>query len=636
MEPIAYTAANGWLGTFWLLIAIPLASSAVLLLLGKRADRWGHWLGVLSVATSFVLGLTYFFTLRGLENRSGVELKLWDYIGVGDFKVDLGLLFDPLSAMFVLLITGVGSLIHLYAVGYMEHDPGRRRFFGYFNLFIAAMLLLVLGNNYVMLYFGWEGVGLASYLLISFWYGRPSAATAGKKAFLMNRVGDAGLAIAIFMMFAYLGTVGYAEVANGVHKLSSGVVLTMALLLLLGAAGKSGQFPLQAWLPDAMEGPTPVSALIHAATMVTAGVYLIGRSHPIFDANSTAQTVVVAVGALTLLMGCIIGAAKDDIKRVLAWSTVSQIGYMFLGVGLGGAAYALALIHLLAHGFFKAGMFLGAGSVMHGMHDQVDIRRFGGLWKYMKITWITFMLGWLAIIGFPGLSGFFSKEPIIVAAFEREDWTAWLFGGAALLGAGLTAFYMTRLFWLTFHGPKRWTDDIRHPHESPKIMTIPLILLALGSVASGYLLSTSVPEWLVPVYGGERAEHEPVMSHTLITILSIVLTFAGAGLAIALFNKGTALQEEPAGPLVTAARKNLYTDSFNEAVFEAPGRYLTRALVYIDNRGIDGLVNGLAAGVGGGSGRLRRAQTGFVRSYALSILGGAVLVVAAMLAVTFG
>ncbi|WP_327007023.1 NADH-quinone oxidoreductase subunit L [Dactylosporangium sp. NBC_01737] len=636
MEPIAYTAANGWLGTFWLLPAIPLASAAALLLLGKRADRWGHWLGVLSVAASFVLGLTYFFTLRGLENRSGVELKLWDYIGVGDFKVDLGLLFDPLSAMFVLLITGVGSLIHLYAVGYMDHDPGRRKFFGYFNLFVAAMLLLVLGNNYVMLYFGWEGVGLASYLLISFWYLKPSAATAGKKAFLMNRVGDAGFAIAIFMMFAYLGTVDYAGVFNGVHKLSSGVVLTMALLLLLGAAGKSGQFPLQAWLPDAMEGPTPVSALIHAATMVTAGVYLIARSHPIFDANSTAQTVVVAVGALTLLMGCIIGAAKDDIKRVLAWSTVSQIGYMFLGVGLGGAAYALALIHLLAHGFFKAGMFLGAGSVMHGMHDQVDIRRFGGLWKYMKITWITFMCGWLAIIGIPPLSGYFSKEPIIAAAFERGDWTSWLFGGAALLGAGLTAFYMTRLFVLTFHGPERWTDDIRHPHESPKIMTIPLILLAIGSLGAGYLLSTSVPEWLTPVYGSEHTEHEPVLNHTLITVLSIAVTLAGAGLAAALFRNGTALAEEPAGALVTAARKNLYTDSFNEAVFEAPGRYLTRALVYLDNRGIDGLVNGLAAGIGGGSGRLRRAQTGFVRSYALSILGGAVLVVAAMLAVTFG
>jgi NADH-quinone oxidoreductase subunit L len=636
VEPIAFSAASGWLGSFWLLPTIPLASAAVLLLLGKRADRWGHWLGVLSVAASFVLGLTYFFTLRGLENRSGVEIKLWDYIGVGTFHVDLGLLFDPLSAMFVLLITGVGSLIHLYAVGYMEHDPGRRKFFGYFNLFIAAMLLLVLGNNYVMLYFGWEGVGLASYLLISFWYLRPSAATAGKKAFLMNRVGDAGFAIAIFMMFAYLGTVDYAKVFNGVHSLGSGPVLAIALLLLLGAAGKSGQFPLQAWLPDAMEGPTPVSALIHAATMVTAGVYLIARSHPIFDASPDAQTVVVAVGALTLLIGCIIGCAKDDIKRVLAWSTVSQIGYMFLGVGLGGAAYALALIHLLAHGFFKAGMFLGAGSVMHGMHDQTDIRRFGGLWKYMKITWVTFGLGWLAIIGIPPLSGFFTKEPIITAAFEREGWQGWLFGGAALLGAGLTAFYMTRLFVLTFHGPKRWTEDIKHPHESPAVMTIPLIILAVGSVAAGGLLATSVPDWLTPVYGSEHPEPARHLNELFMGIIGVVVVLIGAGLSWALFRKGTALAEEPAGPLVTAARRNLYTDSFNEIVFEAPGRYLTRALVYLDNRGIDGLVNGLAAGVGGGSGRLRRAQTGFVRSYALSILGGAVLIVAATLAVRFG
>jgi len=636
VETIAYSAATGWLGTFWLLPVIPLASAAVLLLLGKRADRWGHWLGVLSVAASFVLALTYFFALRGMENRDGVEIKLWDYIGVGSFHVDLGLLFDPLSAIFVLLITGVGSLIHLYAVGYMDHDPGRRRFFGYFNLFIAAMLLLVLGNNYVMLYFGWEGVGLASYLLISFWYLRPSAATAGKKAFLMNRVGDAGFAIAIFLMFAYVGTVNYADVFNNVKGLSSGVVLAMALLLLLGAAGKSGQFPLQAWLPDAMEGPTPVSALIHAATMVTAGVYLIARSHPIFDASPDAQTVVVAVGALTLLIGCIIGCAKDDIKRVLAWSTVSQIGYMFLGVGLGGAAYALALIHLLAHGFFKAGMFLGAGSVMHGMNDQTDIRRFGGLWKYMKITWVTFGLGWLAIIGIPPLSGFFSKEPIITAAFEREGWTGWLFGGAALLGAGLTAFYMTRLFVLTFHGPERWTEDIKHPHESPKVMTIPLIILAVGSVAAGGLLATSVPDWLTPVYGSEHPEPARHLNEALMTIVGVVVVLIGAGLSWALFRRGTALVEEPAGPVVTAARNNLYTDAFNEVVFEAPGRYLTRALVYLDNRGIDGLVNGLAAGVGGGSSRMRRAQTGFVRSYALSILGGAVLVVAATLAVRFG
>ncbi|MEW2441475.1 NADH-quinone oxidoreductase subunit L [Micromonospora marina] len=625
------------LGTVWLLVAIPLVSAAILLLLGKRADRWGHWLGVGAIGAAFVLGLTYFLQLRGLENKQ-VELSLWDFMAVGDLRVDFGLLFDPLAAVFVLLITGVGFLIHLYAVEYMAHDAGRRLFFAYFNLFVAAMLLLVLGNNYVMLYFGWEGVGLASYLLISFWYGRPSAATAGKKAFLMNRVGDAGLAIGIFIMFAMLGTTQYDEVFNGVGSLTSTTVLVLGLLLLLGAAGKSGQFPLQAWLPDAMEGPTPVSALIHAATMVTAGVYLIARSNAIFSANETLQLVVVSVGALTLLMGCIIGAAKDDIKRVLAWSTVSQIGYMFLGVGLGGGAYALAIVHLLAHGFFKANMFLGAGSVMHGMNDQVDIRRFGGLSKYMKVTWLTFMMGWLAIIGMFPFSGYFSKEPIIVAAFEREGWTAWLFGMAALLGAGLTAFYMTRLFVLTFHGPKRWTEDIEHPHESPKLMTVPLILLAVGSVGAGFLLATSVPDWLSATNGlaAESGEHAPVLAHWLLTALSLLVTVLGAGLAWFLFRAGTATEPQPAGVVVTAARRNLYTDAFNEAVFEKPGIFLTRALVFLDNRGVDGLVNGLAAAVGGGSGRLRRLQTGFVRSYATSILTGALLVVAAFLAVQAG
>ncbi|SDT72594.1 NADH-quinone oxidoreductase subunit L [Actinoplanes derwentensis] len=637
-QTVEFAPAAGVLSNIWLLVAIPLASAAILLLLGKRADKWGHWLGVASVAASFVLGLIFFLSLAGLEDgRRSAELSLWDFIVVGDLKVDFGLLFDPLAGVFVLLITGVGSLIHLYAVGYMEHDPGRRRFFAYFNLFVSAMLLLVLGNNYVMLYFGWEGVGLASYLLISFWYTKPSAATAGKKAFLMNRVGDAGLAIGIFLMFTELGSTQYADVFNGVDSLAAGTVLVMGILLLLGACGKSGQFPLQAWLPDAMEGPTPVSALIHAATMVTAGVYLIARSNPIFSANTTLQLIVVSIGALTLLIGCVIGSAKDDIKRVLAWSTVSQIGYMFLGVGLGGGAYALAIVHLLAHGFFKANMFLGAGSVMHGMHDQVDIRRFGGLSKHMKITWLTFGTGWLAIIGIPPLSGYFSKEPIIAAAFEREVvWEAWVFGMAALIGAGLTAFYMTRLFVLTFHGPARWTEDNQHPHESPAIMTIPLILLAVGSVGAGFLLSTSVPDWLTPVLGASEGEAHGVLSHTVITILSLVVTVLGAGLAWAIFRKGTALEPQPAGVLVTAARRNLYTDAINEAVFERPGIYLTRALVFLDNRGIDGLVNGIAAGVGGGSGRLRRLQTGFVRSYAMSILTGAMLVVGAFLAIQLG
>jgi len=630
---VEYAHATGVLSGIWLLVAIPLVSAGILLLLGKRANKWGHWLGVLSVAASFVLGMIFFISLRNLGGNRAVEQSLFDYIMVGRLHVDFGLLFDPLSGVFVLLITGVGSLIHLYAVGYMEHDPGRRRFFGYFNLFIAAMLMLVLGNNYVMLYLGWEGVGLASYLLIAFWFNRPSAATAGKKAFLMNRVGDAGLVLGIFLMFATLGTTKFDEVFNGVGRLSSSTILIMGLLLLLGACGKSGQFPLQAWLPDAMEGPTPVSALIHAATMVTAGVYLIARSNLIFSANTTLQLVVVSVGAITLLMGCIIGAAKDDIKRVLAWSTVSQIGYMFLGVGLGRGAYALALVHLLSHGFFKANMFLGAGSVMHGMDDQVNIRRFGGLWRYMRITWLTFMTGWLAIIGLFPFSGFFSKEPIIAAAFEREDWTGWLFGMAALIGAGLTAFYMTRLFVLTFHGPKRWTEDIHEPHESPPIMTVPLVLLALGSIVAGGLMAGPVPRWLSPVLGRQETPIEPVLQHWAITTLSLVVTVVGVGVAWALFRNGTALEEQPAGVLVTAARRNLYTDTFNEIVFERPGIYLIRALVYLDNKGIDGLVNGIAASVGGSSGRLRRLQTGFVRSYALSMLTGALLVLGAFLAI---
>ncbi len=637
--------ATGALSGAWLLVAIPLASAAILLLAGRRADRWGHLLGVASIGVSFVLGLVYFFALRGLSGSRAAELKLWTFIDSGSLKISFGLLYDPLSAIFVLLITGVGFLIHVYAVGYMSHDAGRRRFFGYFNLFAAAMLMLVLGNNFVMTFLGWEGVGLASYLLIAFWYDRPSAATAGKKAFLMNRVGDAGFVIAIFLMFATFGSVNFTDVFAGVSggAASSGTVLALGLLLLLGACGKSGQFPLQAWLPDAMEGPTPVSALIHAATMVTAGVYLIARANPIFSASTAAQTVVVCVGALTLLIGSIIGCAKDDIKRVLAYSTVSQIGYMFLGVGLGGAAYALAIIHLLAHGFFKAGLFLGAGSVMHGMHDQTDIRRFGGLWRYMRITWATFGLGYLAIIGIPPLSGYFSKDPIIEAAFNRPGWTGWLFGSAALLGAGLTAFYMTRLFVLTFHGPKRWTHQpgevtTHTPHESPPVMTIPLILLALGSLAAGALMATPVRDWLDPTFGvAKGVEAESVhLGRWPVTGLTLAVVLIGVGVGWALFRSGTALVEAPAGPLVTAARKNLYADTINEAVFEKPGVLLTRVLVYLDNRGIDGLVNGLAASVGGGSGRLRRTQTGFVRTYALSMLGGALLVVAAMLAVTFG
>jgi NADH-quinone oxidoreductase subunit L len=638
---VEYTAASGALSTSWLLIALPLAGAAVLLLLGRRADKWGHLLGCATVGVSFVLGLWYFFALRGLGNRS-VWLDLYSFVVSGRFKVNAGLLYDPLSATFVLLITGVGFLIHVYSVGYMAHDEGRRRFFAYLNLFVAAMLLLVLGNSFVSLYFGWEGVGLASYLLIAFWYTRPSAATAAKKAFIMNRVGDVGLALAIFILFASLGSVSYNDVFDGVKNLSSTTLTAVALLLLLGACGKSGQFPLQAWLPDAMEGPTPVSALIHAATMVTAGVYLIARANPIYNLTGNGQFVVCAIGAITLLIGAVIGCAKDDIKRVLAYSTVSQIGYMFLAVGLGGGAYAAGILHLLSHGFFKAGLFLGAGSVMHGMKDQVDIRRFGGLAKYMPVTATTFGVGYLAIIGIPPFSGFFSKDPIIEHAFDRPGWSGWLFGGVALAGAGLTAFYMTRLMVLTFFGKPRWTEDVKHPHESPPSMTVPMILLAVGSAAAGFLLSfhNALADWLSPVFAGAAEETPGQIAHRIpalgVTAMVVAVVLLGAGIAFVLFREGTALQEQPAGGIVRAARANLYADAFNEAVFMRPGQWLTRALVYVDNRGIDGLVNGLAAAVGGGSGRLRRLQTGFVRSYALTMLGGAFLVVAALLVVRLG
>src|SRR5690349_13727416 len=514
----------------WLLIALPLAGAAVLLLAGRRADRWGHLLGVATVSLSFVIGLVCTIQLAGTGPKSaGVDL--FTFLAVGSLDIRMGLLFDPLSAAFVLLITGVGALIHIYSVGYMAHDEGRRRFFAYLNLFVAAMLLLVLGNSYVALYVGWEGVGLASYLLIAFWYTRPAAATAAKKAFIMNRVGDVGLALAIFIMFAQLGTTSYQGVFGSVGTLAGGVITAMGLLLLLGACGKSGQFPLQAWLPDAMEGPTPVSALIHAATMVTAGVYLIARSAPIYDLTETARTVVMAIGTLTLLIGAIAGCAYDDIKKVLAYSTVSQIGYMFLAVGLGPVGYVAGLAHLLAHGFFKAGLFLGAGSVMHAMDDGVDMRRFGGLWKKLPVTFATFTLGYLALIGFPLLSGYWTKDAIVEATFDRGDTLGYAFGIIAVLAAGLTAFYMTRLMFMTFFGRARWEDGV-HPHEAPPVMTVPMVLLAVGSVFSGFLLIQAFPlsDWLAPVFG-EPEEAAHVVAPLTIGIALFVVMLLGVGAA---------------------------------------------------------------------------------------------------------
>jgi NADH-quinone oxidoreductase subunit L len=544
---------------------------------------------------------------------------------------------------FVLLITGVGSLIHIYSIGYMAEDPERRRFFAYLNLFLAAMLLLVLADNYLGLYVGWEGVGLASYLLIGFWSYKPSAATAAKKAFVVNRVGDLGLAIAVMVMFAYIGSISFAGVFSAAPRLGEGTLTAIGLLLLLAACGKSAQVPLQSWLGDAMEGPTPVSALIHAATMVTAGVYLIVRSGPVFNLAPNAQLGVVIVGAVTLLFGAIVGCAKDDIKKALAASTMSQIGYMVLAAGLGPAGYAFAIMHLLTHGFFKAGLFLGAGSVMHAMNDEVNMRRYGGLRTVLPITFATFGLGYLAIIGVPPLAGFFSKDGIIEAALGAGGGKGIILGGAAILGAGITAFYMTRVMLMTFFGERRWgasaseatgETEVPHPHESPAVMTWPMILLALGSVASGgfFAIGGTLGHWLEPVVGAHEAERGTPAWVVTIVVLAVVA--AGIAIAYRMYGTRPVPEEVPTGsPLTVAARQDLYGDAFNERVFMRPGQLLTKGLVEIDDDAVDGAANGLAALVGRVSDGFRQLQTGFARSYALSMLAGAALVVAAILAV---
>ena len=540
--------------------------------------------------------------------------------------MDAGLLVDPLSMTFVLLITFVGTLIHIYSIGYMAHDPDRRRFFAYLNLFIAAMLLLVLADSYLLLFVGWEGVGLASYLLIGFWNYRNDYATAANKAFVVNRIGDLGLIIAMGLMFTAFGGVDFTTVFAGAEHATTAQLTAIGITLLIAACGKSAQFPLQSWLGDAMAGPTPVSALIHAATMVTAGVYLVVRSAPVFNGAPNAQLVVAIVGAVTLLFGAIVGMAKDDLKKALAASTMSQIGYMMLAAGLGPVGYAFAIFHLVTHGFFKAGMFLGAGSVMHGMKDQVDMRRFGALRTAMVVTWVTFGFGWLAILGVPPFSGFFSKDKIIEAAFIGEGWQPWVFGLTALIGAGLTAFYMSRLFFMTFHGKARWTDD-QHPHESPKSMTVPMIILAFGSAFLGLILATGdrFVNWLEPVTGNAEGG-EPVVPAAALMATTLVLVLLGAGFAWLKYGRADVPLTAPAASLATiAARNDLFQDSVNRAVFERPGTHLTRTLVYADAAIVDGAVNGTGGGVAKTGEALKVLQSGKVRAYALIMLTGVLL-----------
>jgi NADH-quinone oxidoreductase subunit L len=613
----------------WLLVAVPALSAAILLLGGKATNAWGHLLGTLAPLISFAFGVVLFFQMRGRASEERSEtVRLFEWFSVGQIKVDFTLLIDPLSILFVLLITGVGSLIHIYSIGYMEHDPRRRRFFGYLNLFIASMLLLVLAADYLLVFVGWEGVGLASYLLIGFWQHKNSAAVAAKKAFVVNRVGDIGLSLAVMSMWALFGSSAFTTVNAGAEHVSKTWATLLGLMLLLAACGKSAQVPLQSWLLDAMEGPTPVSALIHAATMVTAGVYLVVRSHAIYEVTDAASTAVVIVGTVTALAGAIIGCAKDDIKKALAGSTMSQIGYMMLAAGLGPAGYVFAIFHLLTHGFFKANMFLGAGSVMHGMNDDVNMRHYGALRTSMKVTFATFAFGYLAILGIPPFAGFFSKDKIIEAAFADNT----VIGLCALLGAGITAFYMTRVMLMTFFGKKRWAEDV-HPHESPAVMTWPLIILAALSLGGGalYFAGHWIVDWLEPIVGHEE-EHPPV-SALVMTLITLAVVAVGIVIAVLKYRRDIP-REAPAGsPVTVFARRDLYGDALNEAVLMRPGQYLTRTLVWLDNRGVDGLVNGLAALFGGLSGRLRRFQTGFVRSYALSMVFGAAFVVVALLAV---
>nr|WP_202539399.1 NADH-quinone oxidoreductase subunit L [Streptomyces sp. SID8379] len=620
-----------------LLVAAPLLGAAVLLCGGRALDRVGHLLGTLLAAVSFVIAVVLFSDLlgKGPEDRTLTQ-HLFSWIPVEGFQADVAFQLDQLSMTFVLLISGVGTLIHIYSIGYMEHDERRRRFFGYLNLFLAAMLLLVLADNYLLLYVGWEGVGLASFLLIGFWQHKPSAATAAKKAFLVNRVGDMGLSIAIMLMFTTFGTFAFKPVLDSVGDTSEGKLTAIGLMLLLAACGKSAQVPLQSWLGDAMEGPTPVSALIHAATMVTAGVYLIVRSGAIFNGAPDAQLVVTIVGAVTLLFGAIVGCAKDDIKKALAGSTMSQIGYMILAAGLGPIGYVFAIMHLVTHGFFKAGLFLGAGSVMHGMNDEVDMRKYGALRKYMPVTFVTFGLGYLAIIGFPGLSGFFSKDKIIEAAFAKGGTEGWILGSVALLGAAITAFYMTRVMIMTFFGEKRWQPDAEghepHPHESPSSMTIPMIVLAVGSVFAGgfFSIGDRFLHWLEPVTGHDHG-HAPI-SAGAVTGATMVCLVIGVAIAWLQYGRREVPVVAPRGSLLTrAARRDLLQDDFNHVVLVRGGEHLTRSLVYVDHTLVDGVVNGTAASVGGLSGRLRKLQNGYVRSYAVSMFGGAAVIVAATL-----
>ena len=647
--------ARNLLDLAWVIPALPALGAVVLLVFGKRiGEPKAGWIATALMGLSFVASVIAFFALRSLSPDARANVSQgFTWIQAGTFRVDFRFLVDPLSSTMTLFVTGVGSLIHLYAIGYMHGDERFSRFFAYLNLFAASMLVLVLGSSFLMTFMGWEGVGLCSYLLISFWFERNSAAVAGKKAFVTNRVGDFGFMIAMFLIFQKVGTLDYSALGSTEHVphalavLPQSTITAIALLLFVGAMGKSAQLPLHIWLPDAMEGPTPVSALIHAATMVTAGVFLLVRAHVFFDLSGHAGAVVAWVGAITALYAATVALVQNDIKRVLAYSTISQLGYMFLAVGVG--AYSAAIFHMITHAFFKALLFLGAGSVIHGMHDEQDMRRMGGLRKFMPITAGTFIVGWLAIAGIFPFAGFWSKDEILAKAWFDHNYALWAVGA---VGALLTAFYMTRQVWLVFFGPERFRDDaalVHHdaevevpgehhapePHESPWTMYLPLVALAGLSVAGGFIdlpFTNSklnvLDRWLaLPESAAAPHFYTALVLSTVALLIGVIgIAFGVSMYRRGLHDDGTDPGVERLGGFADVLRNAWYLDiglaRFVSGPVTAFARFLSDG---VDHAGIDGAVNGIATAARTGGGGLRRLQTGLVRNYALGIALGAVL-----------
>ncbi|HZD17642.1 MAG TPA: NADH-quinone oxidoreductase subunit L [Actinomycetota bacterium] len=610
----------------WLAAALPLAGAGVLLVAGRRLRPVAGLMASATVGASFLLAVLAFFDVLGKPagSREAV-VKVFDWISVGSFQAPVELRVDPLSLVMVLTVTGVSFLIHVYSIGYMEGDPRYPRYFAYLNLFVFSMVTLVLANNFVLLYLGWELVGLCSYLLIAFWFERKVAADAGKKAFITNRIGDLGFAIAIFLIFQTTGSVEFDRVFGAAGGLSQGVATAIALLLLAGAVGKSAQLPLHVWLPDAMEGPTPVSALIHAATMVTAGVYLVVRTHVLFEASDVALFVVAVIGTVTAIYAATSAVGQDDLKRVLAYSTISQHGFMFLAAGVG--AYSVAIFHLVAHAFFKAVLFLSAGSVMHATDGVVDMKRLGGLRHAMPWTTLFFGLSALALAGLPPLAGFFSKDQILASAYEAGHLWLWL---TALVAAGFTGLYITRAFALTFTGTAR---EEHRAHESPRVMTVPMGLLAVGAVAGGLLGLSAADGRIQSFLGlGEVERVATGLSEGLLVTIALVVAVIGIAAGWMVWGSGAidwaALRVRFAGLHRTLERGWWVDDAYGYALV-LPGKAASAFLAYVvDARVVDGAVNGLGRAFQRLASAGRVVQTGFVRTYALAFLLGAVGVLA--------